>query len=83
MLQRYLAHRRIDWDRETKEPSEDRRLELEDQRTDAVREQFDSLRGMGFPEIQIHEALSEHVFSPLDPLERQTSIKLFSGKEAN
>ena len=80
-LQRYLAHRRVDWDREAKEPSEDRRLELEEQRIDAIREQFDSLRGMGFPEIQIREALSEYVFSPLDRLDRETNIKLFSGEQ--
>ena len=81
-LQRYLAHRHVDWDREAKEPSEDRRLELEEQRIDAVREQFDSLRGMGFPEIQIREALSEYVFGPLDRLDRETDIKLFSGDQA-
>jgi len=40
-LQRYLTHRHVDWDREAKEPSEDRRLELEEQRIDIVREQFD------------------------------------------
>ncbi len=81
-LQRYLAHRHVDWDREAREPSEDRRLELEEQRIDAVREQFDSLRGMGFPEIQIREALSEYVFGPLDRLDRETNIKLFSGDQA-
>jgi hypothetical protein len=81
-LQRYLAHRHVNWDREAKEPSEDRRLELEEQRIDAVRERFDSLRGMGFPEIQIREALSEYVFGPLDRLARETNIKLFSGDQA-
>jgi hypothetical protein len=81
-LQRYLAHRHVDWDREAKEPSEDRRLELEEQRIDAVREQFDSLRGMGFPEIQIREALSEYVFGPLDRLDREMNIELFSGDRA-
>jgi hypothetical protein len=40
-LQRYLAHRHVDWDREAKEPSEDKRLELEEERIDAAREQFD------------------------------------------
>jgi hypothetical protein len=75
-LQRYLAHRHVDWHREAKEPSEDRRLELEEQRIDVVREQVDSLRGMGFPEIQIREAISEYVFGPLDRLDRETNIKL-------
>jgi len=81
-LQHYLAHRHVDWDREAKEPAEDRRLELEKQRIDVVREQFDSLRGMGFPEIQIREALSEYVFAPLDRLDRHTNIKLFSDDQA-
>jgi hypothetical protein len=76
-LQRYVAHRHVNWDREAKEPSEDRRLELEEQRIDAVREQFDSLRGMGFPEIQIGEALSKYVFGPLDRPDRETNIELF------
>ena len=82
ILQRYLAHRRVDWDREAKEPSEDRRLDLEEQRIDVVREQVDSLRGMGFPEIQIREALSEYVFGPLDRLDRETNIKLFGDDQA-
>jgi hypothetical protein len=74
-LQWYFANRHVDWDREAKEPSEDRRLELETQRTDAVRQQVDLLHELGFPEIQIREALSEYVFGPLDRLERLTSIK--------
>jgi hypothetical protein len=76
-LQWYFANRRVDWDREGKEPSEDRRLELEEQRTDAVRKQVDLLHDLGFPEIQIREALSEYVFGPLDRLERYTQIKIF------
>jgi hypothetical protein len=47
ILQRYLANRHVDWDREAKEPSEDRRLKLEEERIDVVREQFDSLRWYG------------------------------------
>jgi hypothetical protein len=64
MLHRYLTQRPVDWDREAREPSEDRRLELEEQRIEVVREQSESLRGMGFPEIQIREALSEYVRPP-------------------
>jgi hypothetical protein len=74
-LQRYFENRKVDWDREAKEPSEDKRLELEKQRTDAVREQVDLLHNLGFPEIQIREALSEYVFAPLDRLERFPGIK--------
>lgn len=77
-LQCYLANRHVDWDREAKEPSEDRRLELEKQRTDTVREQVESLRGMGFPEIQIREALSRYIFGPLDRLERFTTVEFLS-----
>jgi hypothetical protein len=80
-LQGYLAKRHVDWDREGKEPSEDKRLELEEQRIDAVRKQVDLLNGLGFPEIQIREALSEYIFGPLDRLERYTQIKFFSGGE--
>jgi hypothetical protein len=75
-LQWYFANRHVDWDREGKEPSEDRRLELEDQRIDAVRKEVDLLHGLGFPEIQIREALSEYIFAPLDRLERYMDIKL-------
>ncbi len=74
-LQRYFANRHVDWDREGKEPSEDRRLQLETQRTDAVRQQVDLLHALGFPEIQIREALSHYVFAPLDRLERYERIK--------
>jgi hypothetical protein len=80
-LQWYFAKRRVDWNRQTKEPSEDRRLELEEQRIDAVREQVDLLHGLGFPESQIREALSEYVFGPLDRLERYTGIKVSSAEE--
>jgi hypothetical protein len=71
----YFQNRHVDWDRGGKEPSEDRRLELEEQRTDAVREQVDLLHNLGFPEIQIREALSTYVFAPLDRLERCAEIK--------
>jgi hypothetical protein len=77
-LKSYLANRHVDWDREAKEPSEDRRLDLEEQRIDIVREQVDVLRGIGFPEVQIREALSKYIFGPLDRLERCTSIELLS-----
>jgi hypothetical protein len=80
-LQSYFANRHVDWDREKKEPSEDRRLELEQQRTDAVRKQVDLLHGLGFPEIQIREALSEYIFGPLDRLERYADIKLSVAQE--
>ena len=74
-LQRYFTNRHVDWHREAKEPSEDRRLQLETQRTDAVRQQVDLLHALGFPEIQIREALSHYVFAPLDRLERYEGIK--------
>ncbi|HEX2228221.1 MAG TPA: hypothetical protein VHM64_13875 [Candidatus Binatia bacterium] len=79
-LQRYFANRHVDWDREGKEPSEDRRLQLETQRIDAVRQQVDLLHALGFPEIQIREALSHYVFAPLDRLERHEGIKFVRGK---
>jgi hypothetical protein len=76
----YFQNRHVDWDREAKEPSEDRRLELEKQRTDAVREQVELLHNLGFPEIQIREALSTYVFAPLDRLERCAQIKFLEPK---
>jgi hypothetical protein len=74
-LQWYFANRHVEWDRQAKEPSEDRRLELEKQRTDAVRQQVDLLHDLGFPEIQIREALSQYIFGPLDRLEHFADLK--------
>lgn len=61
-----------------KSPSEDKRLDLEEQRIAVVREQVEALRGLGFPAIQIHEALSKYIFGPLDRLERRTSVEILS-----
>jgi Holliday junction resolvasome RuvABC DNA-binding subunit len=77
-VQTYLVNRHVDWDREAKEPSEDKRLDLEEQRIAVVREQVEALRGLGFPAIQIHEALSKYIFGPLDRLERRTSVEILS-----
>jgi len=79
-LQWYFANRHVEWHRQAKEPSEDRRLELEKQRTDAVRQQVDLLHDLGFPESQIREALSQYIFGPLDRLERCADLKFDSPK---
>jgi hypothetical protein len=82
-LERYYQNRHVDWDRKAKEPSEDRRLELENQRTEVLRDGVELLHGLGFPEIQIREALSEYVFAPRDRLERYGGVKISSAVAAH
>lgn len=71
-LQSYLMNRHVDWKRETREPAEDKRLALEEQRIALVRDKVDLLRALRFPEIQIREALSRRVFAGLDRLDRSS-----------
>ncbi|HET8563527.1 MAG TPA: hypothetical protein VFM35_06615 [Candidatus Binatia bacterium] len=80
-LRRYLMDRHVDWDRKRREPAEDKRLALEDQRIDVVRDKVGLLRELGFPEIQIREALSRHVFAPLDRLDSCPNIGPFHEDE--
>lgn len=76
-LQKYLSRERIDWDRQKQEPEEDRRLALEQQRIDAVRNEVELLRGLNYPEVQIREALSKYVFAPFDHLDRFRGLTLY------
>jgi hypothetical protein len=59
------------------EPEEDRRLALEQQRIDAVRDEVELLRGLNYPEVQIREALSKYVFAPFDHLDRFRGLTLY------
>ena len=81
-LETYLSNERIDWDRERQEPAEERRLMLEQQRIDTVRDQVELLRGLNYPEIQIREALSKYIFTPLDRLDQFHGLKLHTEEPA-
>ncbi|HWP59439.1 MAG TPA: hypothetical protein VNL14_16215 [Candidatus Acidoferrales bacterium] len=72
----YLAGKRVQWDRDMKEPPEERRLAVEERRIDTVRYDVEMLRGLNYPEKQIREALSRHVFAPLDRLDRFEGLSL-------
>jgi hypothetical protein len=77
-LQKHLSARPIDWQRQTKEPDENRRLALEQQRIDLVRSDVELLRGLNYPETQIREALADYVFTPLDRLDRFHGLTLYT-----
>jgi hypothetical protein len=81
-LETYLSNERIDWQRERQEPDEQRRLMLEQQRIDTVRDQVELLRGLNYPEIQIREALSEYIFATLDRLDQFHGLKLHTEEPA-
>ena len=76
-LRNYLSRERIDWDRQKQEPEEDRRLALEQQRTDAVLDEVELLRGLNYPEVQIRRALAKYVFAPFDHLDRFRGLALY------
>lgn len=72
-LRKYLQDRHLRrQDRQIREPAEAQRLALENEhlRTEVVREQVELLRSLNFPEDQIRQALSRHIFEPADSLDQ-------------